>query len=326
MRSKDAGLKTMEFSTRYMIFSLAIAAIAVALFIAFDNSADEKGDNNKMTKKLSHLEEEVIVNKGTEPPFSGKFWQHHETGNYLCKRCGALLFSSSAKFDSNCGWPSFDEALPGAIQRLPDADGVRTEIVCAACGAHLGHTFEGEGLTDKNTRHCVNSVSLDFEPAVKTETAYFAGGCFWGVEHLLQRLPGVISAASGYMGGVVTSPTYKQVSGGSTGHAETVKVVYDPSKLTFEDLARAFFEIHDPTEINRQGPDIGAQYRSAVFYVNDAQRLSAQKLINELEKNGFRVATALEPAKEFFRAEEYHQDYYVKSGKEPYCHRREKRF
>lgn len=305
-------------------------------------------------RPLTPEEERVIVGKGTEPPYSGKYWNHHEAGTYVCRRCGAPLFESLAKFDSGSGWPSFDLALPGAVREVPDADGIRTEIQCARCGAHLGHVFRGEGFTPRDTRHCVNSISLDFEPAGpgsatcegpasapgpssdapaeesrvagETEEAFFAGGCFWGVEYWFDKAPGVLLAESGYMGGWKSHPTYEEVCSGLTGHAETVRVVFDPRKTTYEALARLFFEIHDPTQVGRQGPDVGEQYRSVVFYRDEAQRTVAQHLSDELVARGYRVATRLEPAGTFWRAEEYHQDYYQKKGGRPYCHIRVERF
>ena len=154
----------------------------------------------------------------------------------------------------------------------------------------------------------------------KTETAYFAGGCFWGVEYLMQPKKGVLKTAVGYMGGHVDAPTYEAVCGGRTGHKETTEIVFDPTITSFEELARFFFEIHDPTQANGQGPDIGEQYESFIFYTNDAQKAVAEKLIAELVAKGFAVATTLEAAGKFWRAEEYHQDYYRKTGKAPYCH------
>lgn len=267
----------------------------------------------------------MITDKGTEAPFSGKYYNFKGIGTYHCKRCGAALYRSSDKFDSGCGWPSFDDEIPGAVKRTKDADGNRTEITCAKCGGHLGHVFLGEGFTEKNTRHCVNSISLDFVP-VQREVAYFSGGCFWGVEHLLQQREGVISVTNGYMGGSLDDPSYGDVCEGDTGHAETVEVLYDAGQVDYETLARLFFEIHDPTQVNRQGPDIGEQYRSEIFYNSNAQKETALKLIDILKGKGYKVATKVTEATRFWPAEDYHQDYYVKKGSQPYCHRYTKRF
>jgi len=280
--------------------------------------------------KLSADEERVIVNKGTERPFSGQYYLNKEDGSYLCRRCDAPLFRSSDKFESGTGWPSFDDAIEGAVKQVPDADGRRTEIVCANCGAHLGHVFFSEGITAKNVRHCVNSISLNFLPAVTAEattlTAIFAGGCFWGVEYHFSKIKGVLSVTSGYVGGLTEHPSYQQVCTGKTGHAEAVEVEFDPALVTYETLAKLFFEIHDPTQMNRQGPDIGTQYRSAVFYVNEEQKIIAEKLIAELKRKGYNVVTSVEKAGKFWEAEAYHQDYYEKNGHQPYCHIYQKRF
>lgn len=303
-----------------------LAGLPVALFLA--STAVACGHDDMSYKTLSAEEERVIVEKGTEPPGTGIFLHHFEEGTYTCKRCGAELFTSEQKFDSGCGWPAFDDEIDGAVKRIPDPDGMRTEIVCAACGAHLGHVFEGEGYTEKDTRHCVNSVSLDFAPEARPDQmrAIFASGCFWGTEYFLSRAPGVISTTVGYTGGKVRQPTYEQVCTGLTGHAEAVEVIYDPEKTTYEELARLFFETHDPTQVNRQGPDIGHQYRSAIFYLDDRQREAADRLVEELEAGGLKVATEITPAGEFWPAEEYHQDYYDTKGGQPYCHRLVKRF
>jgi len=288
-------------------------------------------DKNKATKSMPPLtddEKRIIIEKGTERPFSGTYWNHSEAGAYLCRQCGAKLYTSASKFRSECGWPSFDDEIAGAVERRSDPDGRRTEIVCVACRGHLGHVFEGEGFTPKNTRHCVNSASLVFRPIEKpaTEEAVFAGGCFWGVEHYLQEVDGVLSVTSGYTGGKTTSPGYRQVCSGKTGHAEAVRVVFEPKRVSYERLARLFFEIHDPTQLNRQGPDVGTQYRSAVFFLGEQQRRVVEKLIAELRANGYEVVTQVQAASQFYPAEEYHQDYLRKHPERPVCHARVPRF
>jgi len=305
--------------------------IFISLLIYFTGMSEETFSQEKLQfYDLNKVESYVINNKGTESPYTGKFTDSKEAGTYTCKKCGTALYKSADKFESDCGWPSFDDEIKGAIKRYPDIDGMRTEIVCANCGAHLGHVFLGERLTSKNTRHCVNSVSLDFVPA-KLEsgrygTAIFAGGCFWGVEYFLQKAPGVISVTSGYSGGVVKNPTYKEVCTGNTGHAEAVKIVYDPQQTTYEKLLKLFLEIHDPSQVGRQGPDIGDQYRSEIFYLNDDQKKIAEKNLDLLKTKGIKIATKITKASEFYSAEAYHQDYYFNNGKLPYCHTYTKRF
>ena len=278
---------------------------------------------------LTPAEERVILKKGTEPPFSGRFWKHSADGTYVCRHCTAPLYAATSKFASDCGWPSFDEALPGAVKRQPDADGRRTEIVCARCGGHLGHVFEGEGYTAKNTRHCVNSLSLDFvsvPASPQQHKAVFASGCFWGTEYVFQQAPGVVSTTVGYCGGSTSKPTYEDVCSHRTGHAEAVEVEYDPAQTTYEALCRRFFETHDPTQVNRQGPDVGTQYRSAIFYLDDEQKAIAEKLVGQLQAKGLKVATKVVPAGTFWKAEDYHQDYYKRSGRQPVCHTYTPRF
>lgn len=288
------------------------------------SDADDDGFN-----ELTPEEEAIIVYKGTERPFSGKYYKHKEKGVYVCKRCNAELLSSEDKFDSECGWPSFDDAIPGTVRRQVDKDGMRTEILCDNCGGHLGHVFSGERLTEKDVRYCVNSLSLGFVPTDEgegSEKAYFAGGCFWGVEYLFQDVKGVKSTRVGYMGGHKANPTYKEVCSGTTGHAEAMEVVFDPCVVSFEELAKLFFEIHDPTQVDRQGPDVGDQYRSAVFYSNDEQKEVAEKLIGILKDKGYDVVTEVVKADEFWGAEDYHQAYYKKGGGRPYCHAYKKVF
>jgi len=297
------------------------------IIIPFIVQCQDKMNYNKLTPE----EEYVILNKGTERPWTGKYLDNKETGVYTCKQCNAPLYRSEDKFDSHCGWPSFDDEIPGAVIRIPDPDGMRTEIECANCGAHLGHVFTGEEFTPKNTRYCVNSISMNFIPAgqaveVKTDSAIYAGGCFWGVEYYMQQKKGVISVTSGYIGGHTDHPTYQDVCSHTTGHAEAVKVVFDPSQVNYDELTRLFFEIHDPTQVDRQGPDIGDQYRSEVFYLNDDQKKTAENLIRILKDKGYKVATKVTKATTFWPAENYHQDYYEHKGTLPYCHGYTKRF
>jgi len=281
------------------------------------------------TASLPDMILQVVQQKGTERPFSGEYDAFEEAGTYLCRQCGLALFRSQTKFHSGCGWPSFDEEIAGAVERETDADGRRTEILCARCHAHLGHVFMGEGFTKNNTRHCVNSLSLDFITDLtvqNTEEGIFAAGCFWGVEYYLQKLPGVLKTEVGYSGGKKKNPTYEEVCAGTTGHYETIRVVYDPDKIAYEQLVKYFFEIHDPTQTNGQGPDLGEQYLSVIFYYDEQQKQIAQKLISMLENKGDAIATKLLPVSTFYRAEKYHQDYYTKTGKQPYCHQYVKKF
>lgn len=271
----------------------------------------------------------VVQDKGTEKPFSGEYDQFGDEGTYLCRQCGLALFRSSSKFHSGCGWPSFDEELPGAVKHAPDSDGMRMEITCARCDAHLGHVFKGEKYTPNNTRHCVNSLSLDFvadSSVTDTAEAIFAAGCFWGVEYYFKQLAGVLKAEVGYSGGSKIMPSYQDICSGTTGHYEVVRVVYHPAKIDFRQLTQFFFEIHHFAQEDGQGPDIGEQYKSVIFYYDEEQQKIASEVIHQLEQMKQHVSTKLLPVKTFWRAEEYHQRYYEKNQKTPYCHRHQKIF
>jgi peptide methionine sulfoxide reductase msrA/msrB len=290
--------------------------------------------------KLTAAEANVIVYKGTEYPGTGLYVDNHDDGIYECKRCNAALFASDSKFESGTGWPSFDQFIGNSVELVTDADGHREEIVCNNCKGHLGHVFYGEGFTKENTRHCVNSISLNFtteedlkinnqvetNQEIEMETAIFASGCFWGTEYFFEKEVGVISTQVGYIGGTKENPTYEEVCAHTTGHAEAVKVIYDPSKTDYETLCKLFFETHDPTQVDRQGPDIGDQYRTEVFYLNNDQKVIAEKLKAILEEKGLKVATGITEATKFWDGEDYHEHYYSNKGGTPYCHGYTKRF
>jgi peptide methionine sulfoxide reductase msrA/msrB len=301
--------------------------LAAVLLLPLINISQDNMNYNKLTPE----EERVILNKGTEMPWTGEYTDYKEKGTYTCKQCDAALYRSDDKFDSHCGWPSFDDEIEGAVTRIPDRDGMRTEIVCSNCGGHLGHVFLGEGFTDKDTRHCVNSISMNFVPAQEglgrnVSRAIFAGGCFWGVEYYMQQKKGVISVTSGYIGGHKDNPTYQEVCSHTTGHAEAVEIIFDPKQVSYEELTKLFLEIHDPTQVDRQGPDIGDQYRSEIFYVDEDQKKVAENLISILKSKGYKVVTKVTKATTFWPAEDYHQDYYENKGTLPYCHSYTKRF
>jgi len=286
--------------------------------------------SNQHYNKLTPEEERIIIHKCTEAPFSGEYNNFSQKGIFHCKQCNKPLYNSEDKFSSQCGWPSFDDEITGAIRRQGDPDGRRIEMLCANCDAHLGHIFEGEQFTKKNIRHCVNSLSLSFQPAIaipkEGRKAYFAAGCFWGVEHLFANHLGVVSAVSGYMGGHKSNPTYQEVIQGNTGHLETVEVTYDPNQVEYKTLVKYFFEIHDPTQGNGQGPDIGPQYLSAIFCENETEKSIISGLIMILKSKGYNVVTNVIVGETFWEAEDYHQDYYDKKGEQPYCHIHQKKF
>jgi len=300
------------------------------------------GDQN-MTNKIKRSEKEwkaaltpeqyeVMRKCGTERPFTGRYNDFWQEGVYVCAGCGTPLFLSATKYDHGTGWPSFTTPADEASVEYRDDYSLlvkRVEVRCAACGAHLGHVFD-DGPQPTYLHYCINSAALDFKPeatapaagrdetaAAATRTATFAAGCFWGVEHKLGQLPGVVSTVVGYTGGRTVNPSYEEVCTDKTGHAEAVQVIFDPAKVSYADLVRHFFSIHDPTQVNRQGPDRGSQYRSAIFFHDEAQRAEARKVMDELEASGKykrRLATELVEASAFYKAEEYHQKYFKKHG------------
>ncbi|HIH32525.1 TPA: bifunctional methionine sulfoxide reductase B/A protein [Candidatus Woesearchaeota archaeon] len=277
----------------------------------------------------NNMTEYVTKQCGTEPAFNNEYWDNHKPGIYVDVNTGEALFTSLDKFDSGTGWPSFTKPIENAsIEEKPDTTFGMQRIEVRTNASHLGHVFD-DG-PNNGLRYCINSASLKFIPYqdldkegysnYKTlfhyETATLAGGCFWGVEKLLEEIPGVIDATSGYTGGTTKNPTYKQVSTGKTGHAEAVQVIFDPKVISYRELLDYFWRLHDPTQLNKQVPNIGSQYRSAIFYHNEQQRIIAEQSKKEFdEKNIFPnpAATEIVEFKEFYPAEEYHQDYYNKN-------------
>lgn len=284
-------------------------------------------------KRLTPEQYRVLRRKGTEPAFCGGYddTKHHGDGTYHCAGCDAPLFLSRTKFDSGSGWPSFWDPIKDRVASEADlSHGMRrAEIHCARCGGHLGHVFD-DGPAPTRQRYCINAVSLRFvaaggeaAPAPTTATATFAAGCFWGVQTTFDAVKGVVSTRVGYCGGSLPSPTYKQVCTDTTGHAEAIEVVYDPARVTYAQLLEVFFANHNPTQLNRQGPDVGTQYRSAIFVHDAAQRAAAEACKARLEATGaFKrpIATVISDAATFWPAEDYHQKYLEKRGMAK-CHK-----
>jgi peptide methionine sulfoxide reductase msrA/msrB len=283
-------------------------------------------------KKLLTPEQYQITRlKGTEPAWSGHLPlpAHDEVGVYECVGCGTDLFAHDRKFESGTGWPSFTEPISPLNVRLvhdSTAGMERTEVVCARCGAHLGHVFD-DGPPPAGKRYCMNAAALKLSAhprGYRLEVATFAAGCFWGVEAAFREYlnKGVVSTRVGYTGGDFPNPTYEQVSSHKTGHYESVEVAFDPKKISYGQLLDIFWRRHNPTRSDGQGPDIGPQYRGAIFYHSEEQRAQAEeskKRLEQLKHYDRPIVTSILPAKVFWPAEDYHQQYYEKNGVSGLC-------
>ncbi len=279
-------------------------------------------------KKLTENQYYILREKGTEQAHTGAFNLHKEKGIFYCAGCGSALFSSDAKFDSHCGWPSFDKEIASGkiIETKDESHGmVRTEITCAKCGGHLGHVFD-DGPTETGIRYCVNSGSLTFEAinnSNTSDTITLGGGCFWCTEAVFEELKGVQKVEAGYSDGKMNNPNYEQVSSGETGHSEVVQITFNPQEILLSDILKVFFTVHDPTTLNRQGYDVGSQYRSGIYYRTEEQKKLAETIIAQLniEKAYDKpIVTEVKPFIGFFKAEEYHQNYYANNkNNNSYC-------
>jgi len=312
----------------------------------------KKMDENVMSKeelkaKLTQLQYRVTQENGTEAPFQNEYWNNKSSGIYVDIISGEPLFSSKDKFDSGTGWPSFSRSIArdNIVTHVDKSQFMtRTEVRSKKANSHLGHVFEDCSRTN-GLRYCINSASMRFIPVEsldkegygeftklfdkenkkafqpensKEELATFAAGCFWGVESILSKIEGVFETTVGYTGGHLKNPTYELLCTGRTGHAEAVLIKYDPGITSYEKLLDYFWRLHDPTTLNRQGYDVGTQYRSAIFYHNEVQREAAKKSKADFDISGVfkkKAVTEIVPATTFYNAEEYHQDYYVKNNK-----------
>ncbi|WP_207534001.1 peptide-methionine (R)-S-oxide reductase MsrB [Desertivirga arenae] len=269
---------------------------------------------------LSDEQFRVTRQKETEKPYSGMYCRNYEPGQYSCVCCQSQLFDSTDKYNSLSGWPSFTQPVHrSAIKyELDMSHGMkRIEIMCNVCDAHLGHVFP-DGPEPSGLRYCVNSVSIT-RIDDKMQLAVLGGGCFWCTEALIDQLEGVVSVEPGYSGGKGFNPSYKEVSSGLTGHAEMIRIKFDPTIISYEELLKIFFSIHDSTLLNPEDGNY-TQYRSIILYYNEEQRQVAEKVKEEIEElRGKKVYTEIAAFKAFYKAEDKHHNYYLKNPEAPYC-------
>jgi peptide methionine sulfoxide reductase msrA/msrB len=321
-----------------MPWKLTFAFTFLFVFFFSGKTAEEKyvgGDSHmkKIVKTddewkryLTPVQFKIARGKGTESPFCGLLNDNKKPGIYYCVCCALPLFTSKQKFVSGTGWPSFFAPFnpEHVVEKSDTSHGMhRIEILCARCDAHLGHVFP-DGPKPSGLRYCVNSESLSFmqdsslsEQGNDIRKATFGAGCFWHVEEEFAKMKGVVSSSVGFMGGKIRYPTYGEVCSGNTGHAEIVHLEFNPKEVTYRELLEIFWKNHDPTTLNRQGPDLGSQYRSVIFFHDKEQEKVALESKEKLEKAGTytnKIVTEIKPAGEFYRAEDYHQRYAEKHG------------
>jgi len=332
-------LVSMKMSLYALLFFCSILTACKGSHHSGNDTSDKTAivlTDDEWKARLTPDQYAILRQNGTEPAFSGSLLYEKKSGIYHCAGCGQALFSSTSKFDAHCGWPSFDKELSQAgIQKKIDYSHgmVRTEIRCGQCDGHLGHLFD-DGPTETGKRYCVNALSMSFEadqtvekksPVIaspKTDTIVLGGGCFWCVEAVYEELNGVLDVQSGYAGGHTVDPTYEEVCDGQTGHAEVIQIIFNPTKCSLLDVLEVFFLVHDPTTLNRQGADVGEQYRSVICYKNPTQRQTAQSVIQQLNQEHVYdkpVVTQLIPLTTFYPAELDHQNYYKRNANKPYC-------